>query len=190
MRSPENFVEELVQKGVHWAGILSVARGTRRGIWYKEIKDILLKRKLMPENEEEAAKQREAIIKIQRDLLGAEKERKLAERKERRYISLAGLKITPPKPQQGATKMSEPEPKNEPSEPKTEPKPESKPEPKPKKPKSEFAIKVSGMTLEQLIEWAKEVKVPQEKIDQHKSKSPGLAKMNISNLIKSRIPKP
>jgi DNA-binding transcriptional MerR regulator len=184
MRSPENFVEELVQKGVHWAGILSVARGTRKGIWYKEIKDILLKRKLMPENEEEAAKQREAIIKKQRDLLEAEKGRKTLERKQNRSnISLAGLRVTTQRPQQGAIKMS-PEPQNEPT--KSEPKPETKP----KKPKSEFAIKVAGMTLEQLIEWAKELEVPQEKIDQHKSKPAGLAKMNISNLIRSRIPKP
>lgn len=55
------------------------------------------------------------------------------------------------------------------------------------KPKSEFAEKVSSMTLEQLITWALEAGVPQEKIDKHKDKPTGLAKMNISNMLRARV---
>jgi hypothetical protein len=68
---------------------------------------------------------------------------------------------------------------------KKEPKP---PKPKkPEKPKTIFAIKVAEMDIGALIDWAKELGVLQEKIDKHKNKSLGLAKMNISNLIRGAL---
>jgi hypothetical protein len=57
------------------------------------------------------------------------------------------------------------------------------------KPTSRFSLKVAGMTLEEVIQWAQEIGVPQERIDKHKDKSLGLAKMNISNLIKGKLRK-
>ena len=59
----------------------------------------------------------------------------------------------------------------------------------PKKEKSEFSKKVSGMSLEEVIKWATEVGVEAEKIDKHKSKPLGLAKMNISNMIRAKVEK-
>lgn len=61
--------------------------------------------------------------------------------------------------------------------------------PKPKKEKSEFGKKISGMSLEEVIKWATEVGIPAEKIDKHKSKPIGLAKMNISNMIRAKVEK-
>lgn len=60
---------------------------------------------------------------------------------------------------------------------------------KPPKPMSRFSLKVAGMTLEQVIQWAQEIGVPQERIDKHKDKPLGLAKMNISNLVKGKLRK-
>lgn len=61
--------------------------------------------------------------------------------------------------------------------------------PKAAKPKSEFGAKVAGMELADLITWARELGVPEENIDKHKDKPKGLAKMNISNLVRARLPK-
>ena len=60
---------------------------------------------------------------------------------------------------------------------------------KPEKPKqkTEFALKVKACSLDDLIKWAIDVGVPQDKIDKHKSKALGLAKMNIANMIRARI---
>lgn len=58
---------------------------------------------------------------------------------------------------------------------------------KEKKPKSEFALKVASMNLEQVVAWAKELSVDQEKIEKFMKMSTGLAKMNISNLIKKKL---
>lgn len=74
-----------------------------------------------------------------------------------------------------------------PTTPTTPKEPKQKREPKPKKPISEFGQKVVVMDLNQLITWALEIGVPQERIDQHKSKPLGLAKMNISNLIRPKL---
>lgn len=61
--------------------------------------------------------------------------------------------------------------------------------PKVKKEKTEFSIKVSAMSLEDLIKWAQELGVEQAKIDRHKDKPLGLAKMNISNMVRARLEK-
>lgn len=53
--------------------------------------------------------------------------------------------------------------------------------------KSEFAKKVSDMSVEALAKWAIEVGVPQERIDKHISKPAGLAKMNLGNLIRPKV---
>jgi hypothetical protein len=57
----------------------------------------------------------------------------------------------------------------------------------PKPPKNEFSGKVAGMTLEEVIAWAQELGVPNENIEKHKAKPLGLAKMNISNMIRARL---
>lgn len=70
-------------------------------------------------------------------------------------------------------------------------------EPKPKKErkvrekvvkhKSEFSQKVSGMSKDDLLAWAREVGVDQVKIDKHINKPLGLFKMNIGNLIRNKL---
>jgi len=57
---------------------------------------------------------------------------------------------------------------------------------KPKVYKSDFSKKVAEMSLEDLIKWAQKANISQEKIDQHKKKPLGLAKMNISNMIRKK----
>lgn len=69
-----------------------------------------------------------------------------------------------------------------------------KPAKKPKrektiKPRTKFSIKISNMDLQQVIDWATQIGLEQEKIDKHKNKPIGLAKMNISNMIRSRLSK-
>lgn len=73
----------------------------------------------------------------------------------------------------------------------TKPELEAQPEKQklPKKAKNEFSAKVASMSLEDLIKWATEVGVPQENIDKHKAKPTGLAKMNISNMVRARVKK-
>jgi len=58
-----------------------------------------------------------------------------------------------------------------------------------KKPKSEFSQKISSMSIEDIIKWAQELGVPTEKIDRHKDKPLGLAKMNLGNLIRPKLKK-
>jgi uncharacterized HAD superfamily protein len=53
----------------------------------------------------------------------------------------------------------------------------------------EFSQKVKDMPLDQLISWAKELGIPDEKVAKHKDKPVGLAKMNISNLIRPKLKK-
>jgi hypothetical protein len=60
-------------------------------------------------------------------------------------------------------------------------------EKKVKKFKNEFALKIGTMDITGIIAWAKSLGVPQEKIDKHKDKPLGLAKMNLGNLIRKRI---
>lgn len=64
---------------------------------------------------------------------------------------------------------------------------EEHPKKKRSKPQTEFGQKISDMNLEQVINWALEAGVSQERIDKHKSKPLGLAKMNISNLIRGKL---
>lgn len=59
--------------------------------------------------------------------------------------------------------------------------------PRQKKQKSEFGVKVSGMTLEELISWAQEIGVSEERIKKYQGMPKGLAKMNISNLVKTKL---
>lgn len=63
----------------------------------------------------------------------------------------------------------------------------SVPPKKEKQPKSEFQEKVAGMSITELIAWAISLDIPAEKIDKHRDKPIGLAKMNISNMIRARI---
>jgi len=58
---------------------------------------------------------------------------------------------------------------------------------KPKTYKNEFSKKIAGLGLDEVIKWALEIGVPQEKIDKHKGKQLGLAKMNISNMIRAKL---
>lgn len=61
--------------------------------------------------------------------------------------------------------------------------------PRVRKPRSMYADKVNDMSLEDLIKWSLEAGVPQERINKHKDKSIGLAKMNISNLLRHMLKK-
>jgi len=71
--------------------------------------------------------------------------------------------------------------------PKDKPKKEKKIREKVVKHKSEFSQKVSGMSKDDLLAWAKEVGVDQAKIDKHLNKPLGLFKMNIGNLIRNKL---
>lgn len=54
---------------------------------------------------------------------------------------------------------------------------------------SDLSIKISDMSLDELIKWAIDIDVPLEKIDKHRSKPVGLAKMNIGNIVKAHLRK-
>jgi hypothetical protein len=57
---------------------------------------------------------------------------------------------------------------------------------KTKQPKNEFSAKISTMSIDQIIEWARQVGVAEDKICKHKDKPVGLAKMNLGNLIRNK----
>jgi hypothetical protein len=52
--------------------------------------------------------------------------------------------------------------------------------------KNEFSAKISSMSIDQIIEWARQVGVAEDKICKHKDKPVGLAKMNLGNLIRNK----
>lgn len=56
-----------------------------------------------------------------------------------------------------------------------------------KKFKDELSQKIGTMSIDDVITWAKNLGVPQEKIDKHKNKPLGLAKMNLGNLIRAKV---
>jgi hypothetical protein len=89
------------------------------------------------------------------------------------------------------------------TKPPRQPRPDKKPEPikyesiqlspmpKPKKthkPPDELAIKMKEMSLDELINYAKELGVTEDRIVKHKDKPIGLAKMNIGNMIRAYFP--
>jgi hypothetical protein len=53
--------------------------------------------------------------------------------------------------------------------------------------KDDFAKKIGTLDLNGIITWAKEVGVSEDKINKHKDKPLGLAKMNLGNLIRKRV---
>jgi len=55
------------------------------------------------------------------------------------------------------------------------------------KPKTEFSAKIKVMSLEEVIKWAREVGIPDDKIQHYSSKPLGLAKMSLANMIRARI---
>jgi hypothetical protein len=143
----------------------------------------------MPSNESEIAQIRDGIIKRQRQeqmiyLKQAEIEKKKKRQRgkdpakiDHMVVAMALARIRPHSRRK--LNMSNTKAVEKPTE-VTEKKPQIKS-------KSEFATKVTSMTMEQIISWAREVGVPDEKITQHKDKPLGLAKMNLSNLIRSRL---
>lgn len=60
-------------------------------------------------------------------------------------------------------------------------------EPTRKKDISKESERIKASTVEELIQWALELGVPQDRINKHIGKSIGLAKMNIGNLIRGRL---
>jgi len=56
-----------------------------------------------------------------------------------------------------------------------------------KQSKNEFSAKISSMSVDQIVEWARQLGVTEDKIIKHKDKPIGLAKMNIGNLIRNKI---
>lgn len=63
MRQPEDFVNDCVKKGCDWMSILATARAVRKGLWYDDVRELLLARGLMPESKEEQEKSREIAKK-------------------------------------------------------------------------------------------------------------------------------
>jgi hypothetical protein len=55
------------------------------------------------------------------------------------------------------------------------------------KPKSEFSTMIQGMSLEEVIAWARKVGISEDKIQHHSLKSLGLAKMNLANMIRAKV---
>ena len=55
--------------------------------------------------------------------------------------------------------------------------------------KTEFSRRISKMKLEQVIQWAQESGIPELTIKKHINKPIGLAKMNISNMLKKELMK-
>lgn len=132
--------------------------------------------------------------KFYEQLYGKKPSQDIIDRDEH-FMKILNLQDTfPEKPKPKEKKASIPKPPKPPKPPMSpmspiSPSPKPLQEPKPKKSVSEFGQKVINMNLEQLIAWALELGVPQERIDKHKDKSLGLAKMNISNLIRPKLPK-
>lgn len=48
MRTPEEFVEDMLRKGRDWVAILAVGRVVRNGNWQERVEKILVDRGLMP----------------------------------------------------------------------------------------------------------------------------------------------
>jgi hypothetical protein len=97
-------------------------------------------------------------------------------------ISMLGLRDTPFEP----PPIVEEKVKEKPKE--LKPKKEKKQrECKDVKPKTEFSAKIKVMSLEEVIKWAREVGIPDDKIQNHSSKPLGLAKMSLANMIRARI---
>lgn len=69
------------------------------------------------------------------------------------------------------------------------PQKQAKKKEKPPKPTTKFSKKMQELDLPDVIKWAKEIGVPEDKIAKHKEKPLGLAKMNIGNLIRNKLRK-
>lgn len=61
------------------------------------------------------------------------------------------------------------------------------PKEKIQKPKSKFSQKIHDMKLDEVIIWAKKEGITEEQIGKHKGKAVGLAKMNISNMLRNKL---
>lgn len=66
MRTPEDFVAEMLKKKNSWSGILATARGIRDGRWVEQVRAILVKKGLIPSDHEEELIQRDKIINEQK----------------------------------------------------------------------------------------------------------------------------
>jgi hypothetical protein len=65
-RTAEDFVNDMIRCGRSWLDIMAVGRVVRNGRWRNDVKDILLRRKLMPEDEKEAKVMRDNDIRSNR----------------------------------------------------------------------------------------------------------------------------
>lgn len=66
MRTPEDFVSQMLKAKRHWSSILAVARQIRGGRWRDEVKEILRAKGLIPTDHLEEIRQRDKIIEAQR----------------------------------------------------------------------------------------------------------------------------
>ena len=67
MRTPEDFVNDMLSRKRSWSAILSVAGAIRGETWRSKVKAILLERRIMPEDPDKANKERDEVINKQRE---------------------------------------------------------------------------------------------------------------------------
>lgn len=63
MRTPEQFIDDMLERGRHWTAILSVARVIRGGSWAAKVKGILRDRKIVPGDDEKLNAARDKMLK-------------------------------------------------------------------------------------------------------------------------------
>ena len=66
MRTPEDFVAEMLKKKSSWSSILAIARVIRDGRWREQVRTILVQKGLIPSDHAEELIQRDKIIEEQR----------------------------------------------------------------------------------------------------------------------------
>jgi hypothetical protein len=191
MRTPQDMVEDMLSKGKSWIDILAVAATIREGKWKKDVETILIEKGIYPKDQ------------IVRDaqLVAEIKKRKPPEKSKYHVIDKDALGLILGRMKTVQEKMEKPKvaPSTSPQLIPAEAMPKyvgpATPETdrltnrmlnKPKTYKDDISKKISELNLEQLLKWALELGVPQEKLDKHKDKPLGLAKMGIGNMIRAR----
>jgi len=86
-RTPEAFTAEMLKKKHSWSSILAVARVIRDGKWRSRVREILIEKKLIPEDREEELRQRDALVNKQ----SAEKKKKEEEDRAAKHRASPGI---------------------------------------------------------------------------------------------------
>lgn len=97
MRTPEQFVSDMLKKKHSWSSILAVSRGTRDGRWRIRVREILVEKGLIPSDHNEELKQRDEMIDKQRSDNNKREEEGRASRHRstpvQGYISMPGRNL-------------------------------------------------------------------------------------------------